>query len=372
MIKLGKKTTATLLIATFMISIFAVAMPVSAGYGKPTIDGMISEVEWGAPTFTTEKFNIYVVNDLEYLYVGFETLGGIYLPTGGGDVGMMNLYVMNPDTGECWAYCWIHRTIDFIEISYTYPPNPTVKLPTDADFVVTETVFELQIPLSELESISLGDTINFHFLSYAQGWNNWDNCWLHNQEYTLELPPDIDPPTITDVSVVPVLVNRGDLLTITAKVTDNVGVVAVSADFSYNPEYTDRPIPRSITMHNAGGDTYEVTYTVPEDWLLGYMIVKVAARDAENWIRSEESVTVTVIPTIDEAVEFIEAYVEHHGIANSLISKLENVQDRNFEKILNAFMNEVNAQTDKKINPIVAQTLIEWAKAWSGNPELAK
>jgi len=54
--------------------------------------------------------------------------------------------------------------------------------------------------------------------------------------------------------------------------------------------------------------------------------------------------------------------VEHRGIANSLISKLENVQDNNFEKILSAFINHVEAQSGKKITD--ARTLIEWADAW--------
>ena len=81
----------------------------------------------------------------------------------------------------------------------------------------------------------------------------------------------------------------------------------------------------------------------------------------------------TIIPpTIDEAVEFIEKYVDHKGLANSLISKLENVQDRNYENILNALINQVNAQSDKKIDPIVAEFIIAWAGAWSANPDLAE
>jgi len=173
------------------VALLLVLMPAVVGANDaPTIDGVISPTdEWGEPTFVSgDYFNVYVQNDTDYLYVAFETLGGTYLPTGDGTVGMMNLYVMNLVTEECWAYCWIHRTPDFIEISYTYPPDPTVKLPTSAEFAVTDTVFELQVPLSELESISLGDTINLHFLSYAEGWTNWTTCWLHNQEYFLAPP----------------------------------------------------------------------------------------------------------------------------------------------------------------------------------------
>jgi len=177
-----------------VVALSLVVIPAVVGANDaPTIDGVIETDEWGEPTFVSEGyFNIYMLNDTEYLYVAFETLGGTYLPTGGGDVGMMNLYVMNPDTDETWAYCWIHRTPDLIDISYTCPPNPTVKLPTNADFAVTETVFELQVPLSELESISLGDTIGLHFLSYAEGWTNWTTCWLYDQEYFLAPPSKAD------------------------------------------------------------------------------------------------------------------------------------------------------------------------------------
>jgi len=165
----------------------------AAADDTPTIDGVLDGGEWGDPAFGSDYFDVYVLNDAEYLYVAFETKGGTYLPTGGGDVGMINVYTMNPGTQECWAYCWIHRTPDLIELKYTYPLDPTQTLDTDADFGVTATVFELQIPLSELESINLGDVINFHFLSFAEGWTDWTTCWLFDQEYTLA------PPTKADV-----------------------------------------------------------------------------------------------------------------------------------------------------------------------------
>ena len=182
------KVIAIIMMILFLASITAIAVPVRAGYGTPNIDGVISAGEWGEPTFEAEGyFDVYVLNDMEYLYVGFEAKGGTYLPTGGGDVGMINVYTMNLDTGECWAYCWIHRTPDYLELVYSPPRTPG--LPTGATFAVTERVFELQIPLSELTSISLGDTIGFHFLSYSQGLTNWNTCWLYDQEYTLVIPP---------------------------------------------------------------------------------------------------------------------------------------------------------------------------------------
>ena len=77
----------------------ATAVPVAANGSMPTIDGVLSDGEWGAPTFVSEGyFNVYVMNDAEYLYVAFETKGGTYLPTGDGAVGMINVYTMNPVT----------------------------------------------------------------------------------------------------------------------------------------------------------------------------------------------------------------------------------------------------------------------------------
>ncbi len=174
---------------SMIVSLFFVTS-VSATESEPIIDGVLTEGEWGEPTFVSDYFNIYILNDTDYLYVAFETKGGTYLPTGDGDVGMMNLYVMNPDTEECWAYCWIHRTPTLIELKYTDPPDPQQTLTTEATFAVTETVFELRVPLSELESI--GDTIAFHFLSYAQGWTDWTTCWLFDQSYTLWKPTKAD------------------------------------------------------------------------------------------------------------------------------------------------------------------------------------
>jgi len=269
MIKYRKKTTATLLIAIFMISMFAVVMPVGAFYTQipPTIDGVLDTGEWGDPTFGSDYFNIYVLNNAEYLYVAFETLGGTYLPTGGGDVGMMNLYVMNPDTWECWAYCWIHRTPDLIELKYTYPPDPQETLETGATFAVTETVFELQIPLSELESISLGDTINFHFLSFAEGWTNWSTCWLYDQEYTLELPPPIQ----VDIDIKPETLNlksRGRwitaFITLPEGLTGDIDVTTVQLVYEdLNLKADWGAVQKGVFM--AKFDRAELIDSLPED-----------------------------------------------------------------------------------------------------------
>ncbi len=107
-------------------------------------------------------------------------------------------------------------------------------------------------------------------------------------------------PTITDLDVTPLIVKAGDTVTVRAKVTDNSGIQAVSADFSYNEAYSDRPTVTSVTMNAVGDDYYEVVYTVPADWREGDVYVKVAARDntGGNWTRSDEYKVVVVDNTI--------------------------------------------------------------------------
>jgi len=188
------KLIITLMLSLFLASITAIAVPVKAEYGTPMIDGAISLGEWGAPTFSTSYFNIYMLNDEASLYVGFEALGGTFLPTGDGDVGMMNTYVFNMDSGEEWAYTWIHRTPALITL-YHFDPDRHED-PTTATFSVTETVYELKIPLSELTPISLGDTVAVRFICYTQDWTDWNTCWYPplgqpEDTYTLTLPPQI-------------------------------------------------------------------------------------------------------------------------------------------------------------------------------------
>ena len=75
----------------------------------------------------------------------------------------------------------------------------------------------------------------------------------------------------------------GDTITVTASVEDPLsGVKAVSADFSYNSAYTNRPTPTSVTMSNIGGGLYRVTYTVPSSWNEGPMYITVATKDNVN------------------------------------------------------------------------------------------
>ncbi len=119
----------------------------------------------------------------------------------------------------------------------------------------------------------------------AQGFNN--SC-----KYT----SDWTSPTITNLNVDKAFVKAGDVIVINADVTDASGITAVSADFSYNASYTNRPSPTSVSMSHTTGDIYEVSYTVPSSWNDGIMYIKVAARDKTggNWIRSLETKTVEV------------------------------------------------------------------------------
>lgn len=81
------------------------------------------------------------------------------------------------------------------------------------------------------------------------------------------------------------------------------------------------------------------------------------------------------IPDISGAVEDINSNIDNKGIANSLISKLNNALDalergniNTYTNILNAFINQVEAQSGKKIDLEYAATLIEWANYWLENP----
>jgi hypothetical protein len=132
-----------------------------------------------------------------------------------------------------------------------------------------------------------------HYFSFS-ACDAADNCSGFTDPYIVTY--DKTQPTITDLSVDKNYVKKGDVLTITANVTDSSGVVAVLADFSYNPEYTNSPSPTSVSMVNTEGDTYSVSYIIPTSWNEGIMYIKVAAEDntGGNWIRSSSTVEVTV------------------------------------------------------------------------------
>lgn len=131
--------------------------------------------------------------------------------------------------------------------------------------------------------------------------------WSNSCSITL----DKTTPTISNVNVDKTFVKAGDTVTITADVTDNTGVLAVSADFATNEDYssTSRTTPSSISISLVSGNTYSATFVIPADWADGQIFVKVAARDltGDNWVRSTEYKTFLVdntAPTNPEMLGF--------------------------------------------------------------------
>ena len=68
-------------------------------------------------------------------------------------------------------------------------------------------------------------------------------------------------------------------------------------------------------------------------------------------------------------MDLVKALGLDHGIENSLLAKLGNALDamergnnRPAENMLNAFINEVQAQSGKKINASDANVLIQWTE----------
>jgi hypothetical protein len=88
---------------------------------------------------------------------------------------------------------------------------------------------------------------------------------------------------------------------------------------------------------------------------------------------------VTSLPTIEQAIEDLANNIPHRGTRNSLTAKLENALKAlekgsmdAYENLLQAFINEVEAQSGKKIDPDYASTLMGWASAWINDPQLAR
>lgn len=103
-------------------------------------------------------------------------------------------------------------------------------------------------------------------------------------------------PVITNINVDKTYVKTGDIVTITADVTDTNGVLAVSSDFSNNENFSQSPTPSYVNMSLVSGNTYKVMFTIPSNWTDGPIFVKVAARDLTggNWVRSTEYKVFTV------------------------------------------------------------------------------
>jgi len=111
---------------------------------------------------------------------------------------------------------------------------------------------------------------------------------------------DWTAPVVENISLDKEFVKAGDTLIVQADVSDpHSGVKAVSADFSYNAEYTDRPTPTSVLMTRISGDKYNghysVAYVVPSFWPEGFVYITVAARDFEDNYEGNRSLAQTVV-----------------------------------------------------------------------------
>jgi hypothetical protein len=136
-------------------------------------------------------------------------------------------------------------------------------------------------------------TITFYWRVKAVDVVGNESGWSEMRKLTV----DNNVPTISNLEVNPQFyIKAGDTLNVSADVTDFSGISAVSADFSYNNSYTNRPNPTSTTMTKISGNSYQVHYLVPTSWNEGLMYIKVAAKDKTggNWVRSIDTKIVTV------------------------------------------------------------------------------
>jgi hypothetical protein len=189
------KAITTITITLFLASIMAIAVPVSAEYGTPTIDGVISAGEWGVLTFRGYDYNVYVLNDDSFLYVAFEADGGDFTLY----PGMTNIYIYagSDYAGECLAYTALGQDevvgLTYFTTHHIQPPKVKegqASRSTLAEVEASTLVMEWKIPLDELWlDLSLVDSMSFDFLSYSEGMSGWVTAWMYEQYYTLAQPP---------------------------------------------------------------------------------------------------------------------------------------------------------------------------------------
>jgi len=219
-----KKLVSILVTLAVAVSLFVVPAVASAD-GAPTIDGVIGADEWGLPDFVGTNYNVYVLNDVDYLYVAFEANCGDFTVY----PGMTNIYIYDGGdyAGECWAYTALGQDevegLTYFTTHHIQPPKVKKgnEVRTTSAIVEASTlVMEWQIPLSEFP-MSPGDPIAFDFMSYSEGCSDWSTAWLYEQYYTLVSPvievnidikPGSDPNSMNlgSKGVVPVAVLTDD------------------------------------------------------------------------------------------------------------------------------------------------------------------
>jgi len=195
--------------------------------------------------------------------------------------------------------------------------------------------------------------------------------------YVYNVTFDNTQPTIINVSANKDYVKAGDKLTITAEVTDASGINAVSADFSYNIGYTNRPQPTSVAMQNIGGTVYRTIYTVPSDWNEGIMYIKVAARDGTGGNRTRSNDQDTVI--VDNTAPQIIFEIPENGSTHAGTISLRAVCDEDCDYINFWWRseNEPYSSSSKRYHYVPDNgTIFEWdlnsldAEKWGGDTYL--
>ncbi len=131
-----------------------------------------------------------------------------------------------------------------------------------------------------------------------------------------------------------------------------------------------------IRFSTDGGDTwsewsYENTFSwITDEGDIGTNTLLAQVSDGVNPVTSDP-IFYEVIPTIPWAIEDVKEEVANKGIQISLTAKLEKavktLDEGNFEIfeiILNAFINEAEAQKGKMIDGGYATLLVDWAAWW--------
>ncbi|KUK79504.1 MAG: Thrombospondin type 3 repeat family, partial [Microgenomates bacterium 39_7] len=146
--------------------------------------------------------------------------------------------------------------------------------------VLDDTVFDPGATYTHTSEFNLDDG------QYRVRVRGYDKAQNHTNIPTEYFTVDNTAPLVSDISITKngktaEFIKTGDEIAISATVVDDLsGVKAVSADFSFNSTYNDRPSPQNRSMKQVGDtDNYEVTYTVPEGWNQNSIFVTVAARD---------------------------------------------------------------------------------------------
>ena len=218
--RLREKTTATLLIAIFMISAFAIVMPVSAD--PPTINGMIGSGEWdGALSIPVASgmgtVKILSTTAADYLYVLFDLVDSTDARLGQNLKGNDQISInVNPTDGGSWGFPydlifetsadlpWNPKvnsgTIDGWNTRW-FPNNAQQSLPSDLESATIysggKRITEWKLPLASIvvspgDVLQLGGAVevgdgNSYVYPIGLDWNTASTFAV----YTLPLPPTL-------------------------------------------------------------------------------------------------------------------------------------------------------------------------------------